>query len=146
MNAPAPEPVVHGRVQGSGGRPADATLALVDMRGRQHDRTTTGAEGHYRLTPREPGYYLLICTPVDAPDAAPHANWVSVDGCAARHDIVLPDGELGGGERPGPLVACGSGPASRVVLGAARRNAAGDQHRSSVTPGPFPGPESLACR
>jgi hypothetical protein len=116
VSEPAREPAVHGRVQRSTGRPAEATLALVDMRGRQHDGTTTDADGCYRLTAPEPGYYLLICTPAGASGlaggAAPHANWVSVDARPSRHDIVLPSREpesLGDG-RKGQLVGSRSTP------------------------------------
>ncbi|MCW0213865.1 MAG: FUSC family protein [Pseudonocardia sp.] len=75
----------------SGGVPAQATITLVDVRGRQRGRATTAPDGGYRLTPPEAGIHLLICTPTGPSGSAgePVADWVLVPDGALAHDIAL---------------------------------------------------------
>ncbi len=84
---------VVGRVLGPDERPLPAVLTLVDLGGRQVDRTRTTTDGGYRLAPPRSGDYLLVCTADWRPDhpdhPAPQATLVTVNGAAVTRDIVL---------------------------------------------------------
>ncbi|WP_199572130.1 MFS transporter [Streptomyces murinus] len=81
--------VLRGRVYDSAGRPiARATLTLVDRSGRQRALGSTGADGTYELTTREPSSYTLV---VSATGHHPRA--VQLD---AEAGPVVPDVTLAG--------------------------------------------------
>ncbi|BBC91743.1 MFS transporter [Streptomyces griseofuscus] len=81
--------VLRGRVHDSAGRPiARASLTLVDRSGRQRALASTGADGTYELTTREPSSYTLV---VSATGHHPRA--VQLD---AEAGPVVPDVTLAG--------------------------------------------------
>ncbi|MEV7502550.1 carboxypeptidase-like regulatory domain-containing protein [Streptomyces sp. NPDC093018] len=81
--------VLRGRVFDSAGRPiARAALTLVDRSGRQRALASTGADGTYELTMREPSSYTLV---VSATGHHPRA--VQLD---AEAGPVVPDVTLAG--------------------------------------------------
>lgn len=86
-DAPASCRTISGLVRQAGDRPVDgAHVTLADQSGRQTARTTTGADGRYRLEVPTGGTYLLI---VAARDVAPTANLVAVGDAPLSHDVVL---------------------------------------------------------
>ncbi|HSV66611.1 MAG TPA: DHA2 family efflux MFS transporter permease subunit [Mycobacteriales bacterium] len=84
------DPVIFGRVSGSGGAPlAGATLTLTDLAGRQLDRNASDTSGHYQLGPPSGGTYLVICASLTH---RPRAALVAVADIPVRHDVVLSGG------------------------------------------------------
>jgi EmrB/QacA subfamily drug resistance transporter len=81
------EPMISGQVTDSVGRPlAGVTLTLTDVSGRQWDRDASDHGGHYRLSPPEPGSYLVTCA---STAHQPAIALVEVAHTQVRHDVVL---------------------------------------------------------
>jgi EmrB/QacA subfamily drug resistance transporter len=84
--------VVIGRVLRGDGRPlAGASVTLTDVSGRQVDRSRSGTDGDYRLTPTTGGTYLLIAA---APQLAPNASMVALADSPVHRDVVLAGGSV----------------------------------------------------
>ena len=80
-------PQLHGSVlRGGGGALTGAVVTVADPTGRQEARTTTGADGGYRIAVSTGGTYLVVAS---AGAFEPHAALVAVAGAPVRHDIVL---------------------------------------------------------
>ncbi|WP_432486134.1 MFS transporter [Kineococcus esterisolvens] len=78
---------VSGAVRHADGRPLpEAVVTLADQSGQQVARTTSAADGTYRVDLPTGGTYLLI---VAAPHVAPSAALVAVGGTPVRRDVVL---------------------------------------------------------
>ncbi|MDR7302106.1 MFS transporter [Haloactinomyces albus] len=78
---------VHGLVHGPGGDPVSgAVLTLTDSGGRQIDRTRTGEDGRYRLTPDSGGTCVLIAS---SGQYQPSASMVAIADRPVRHDVEL---------------------------------------------------------
>lgn len=80
-------PPVYGQVrQAGGGLVSGATVTLIDMSGRQADRSRTGADGSYQVRVPRPGMYTLIAT---AAAHRPQAAAVQLGGGPVEHDVLL---------------------------------------------------------
>jgi uncharacterized protein YfaS (alpha-2-macroglobulin family) len=79
--------LIFGQVKEGGDSPlAGATVTLTDLSGRQLDRDTADAAGHYRLNPPTGGSYLVICA---SSAHQPTAALVAVAAAPVRHDVLL---------------------------------------------------------
>jgi len=114
---------VHGAVRGSGDSVPGAVLTLTDSSGRQVDRGTADEQGHFRLTVRTGGTYVLIAS---AGRFQPAATMVAVADKPVRRDVELE----GSGGLSGVVYSRGRPvPGATVVLTDAR----GDVVSSRIT-------------
>lgn len=95
-------PPVYGHVRRAHGAPVSgATITLIDMSGRQADRSRPGADDAYQVRAPRPGMYNLIAM---APAHGPQAEVVHVGGGPVEHDVLL----TGAGRLAGTVRAVGS--------------------------------------
>lgn len=84
-----PRSLIFGRVTQGGDSPlAGATVTLTDLAGKQLDRDSADAGGHYRLNPPTGGSYLVICA---VAAHQPTAALVAVARVPVRHDVTFSD-------------------------------------------------------
>ncbi|MCX4097012.1 MFS transporter [Nocardia sp. alder85J] len=97
LHAPAAlhGPALHGHIRHDGGAPVTGVvLTLIDPRGHQIARSTTGHDGRYRIEAPAPGDYVLIAA---AHGHQPVATAIALGGRPHPIDLTLPDaGELTG--------------------------------------------------
>ncbi|MBW0103166.1 collagen binding domain-containing protein [Pseudonocardia sp. KRD291] len=72
--------------RGQGVPMAGALVTVTDLSGRQQGRTTTGADGGYRIPISTGGTYLVVA---GSGALAPHAAMVAVADRPVRHDVAL---------------------------------------------------------
>ncbi|HEX6521414.1 MAG TPA: carboxypeptidase regulatory-like domain-containing protein [Streptosporangiaceae bacterium] len=116
---------IRGHVRSPGGAGIQATLTLIDLRGRQAARTVAGADGEYWLDASAVGAYTLLAS---AASHQPAASRVIVrhpgNGSETVADVLL----AGTGALAGTITAAGSGhpvASARVTLTDARGMVAG---------------------
>ncbi|MFJ8827845.1 MFS transporter [Streptomyces sp. NPDC102467] len=78
---------VRGHIRDGAGAPvARAVVTLIDLRGQQLGRTTTGADGHYAVAAPAAGTYVLIAS---GDTRRPQATTVTVADAPVDFDLVL---------------------------------------------------------
>lgn len=82
-------PQVTGGVYDSAHQPTPAVLTLVDLQGRQVDRTHTHDNGSYELSCPDNGVYMLVCLPQNGSSEQPTSQVLATDGRTISRTIVL---------------------------------------------------------